>query len=166
MIFWVSCCQNVNSPLSVLVPLVYNWWAKSSVQPLCLGTASVPLTRAGWEGPSIVQESGWILYTGTRHTCSKQGHWHLSGFSPFISTFNWTSQREVVDHGQVDSGQNGVKLEVSTVEKIVRVPQSGGHLSELAIVGFTNLKLKYFCKLWQAEELAALNCNYILIKSC
>ena len=165
MIFWVSCCQNVNSPLSVLVPLVYNWWAKSSVQPLCLGTASVPLTRAGWEGPSIVKQSGRILYTGTRHTCSRDtGICQASVLS--ISTFNWTSQREVVDHGQVDSGQNGVKLEVSTVEKIVRVPQSGGHLSELAIVGFTNLKLKYFCKLWQAEELAALNCNYISIKSC
>ena len=143
MIFWVSCCQNVNSPLSVLVPLVYNWWAKSSVQPLCLGTASVPLTRAGWEGPSIVQESGWILYTGTRHTCSRDtGICQASVLS--ISTFNWTSQREVVDHGQVNSGQNGVKLEVRTVEKIVRVQQSGGHLSELAIVGFTLLrKLRY-----------------------
>ena len=87
MIFWVSCCQNVNSPLSVLVPLVYNWWAKSSVQPLCLGTASVPLTRAGWEGPSIVQESGWILYTGTRHTCSRDtGICQASVLSSQLST--------------------------------------------------------------------------------
>ena len=128
--------------------LLFHWQEQGGrVPPLCR-------SQAGFS----------TLAHGTRAASRDTGICQASVLS--ISTFNWTSQREVVDHGQVDSGQNGVKLEVSTVEKIVRVPQSGGHLSELAIVGFTNLKLKYFCKLWQAEELAALNCNYISIKSC